>query len=129
MCNFNKPMKVEIRIFATKEVALDQFKKHFFGGKESFYLKDSETWLQNMLSLYQDSGLRPFQAIKVSLKMGLRKRISFNFTAIHSEQIDYQSSNNFILRQDLNRASRPGTTSCRSRRRPFLFIIKPWIKA
>ena len=41
-------MKVEIRIFATKEVALDQFKKHFFGGKESFYLRNSETWLENM---------------------------------------------------------------------------------
>ena len=71
MYTFNKPMKVEIRIFATKEVALDQFKKHFFGGKESFYLKNSENWLQNMLSLYQDSGLRPFQAIKVSSKLSL----------------------------------------------------------
>ena len=69
MCAYDKPTKVEIRIFATKEVALDQFKKHFFGGKESFYLKNSETWLQNMLNLYQDSGLRPFQAIKVSSKV------------------------------------------------------------
>ena len=39
MCNYNKSMKVEIRIFATKEVALDQFIKQFFGEKESFYLK------------------------------------------------------------------------------------------
>ena len=64
-------MKVEIRIFATKEVALDQFKNHFFDGKESFYLKNSENWLQNMLNLYQDTGLRPFQAIKVSSKLSL----------------------------------------------------------
>ena len=59
-------MKVEIRIFATKDVALDQFKEHFFGRKESFYLKNSENWLKEMLSLYEDTGLGPFQAIKVT---------------------------------------------------------------
>ena len=62
-------MKVEVIIYATKDVALDQFKNHFFNGKESFYLKDSENWLRNMLDLYEDSGLQPFQAIKVSSKL------------------------------------------------------------
>ena len=60
---------MEISIFATKDVELDQFKKHFFGGKESFYLRNSETWIANMLSLYEDTGLGSFQAIKVSLKL------------------------------------------------------------
>ena len=63
-----KPLKVEVIIYATKDVALDQFKNHFFNGKESFYLKDSENWLQHMLDLYEDSGLQRFQAIKVSSK-------------------------------------------------------------
>ena len=68
-------MKVEIRIFATKDVALDQFKEHFFGRKESFYLKNSENWLKYMLSLYADTGLGPFLAIKVSSKPDFSKCI------------------------------------------------------
>ena len=66
-------MKVEVIIYATKDVALVQFQNHFFNGKESFYLKDSENWLQHMLDLYEDSGLQPFQAIKVSSKQSRNK--------------------------------------------------------
>ena len=73
---------MEIRIFATKDVALDQFKEHFFGRKESFYLKDSENWLQNMLSLYQDSGFRRFQAIKVRLKFSLKSDFRANMAIV-----------------------------------------------
>ena len=68
-------MKVEIRIFATKDVSFDKFKEHFFGKKESFYLKNSETWLKYMLSLYEDTGLGPFQAIKVSSTPNFSKHI------------------------------------------------------
>ena len=62
----HEPMKVELQIFATKNVALVEFEKHFFAGIEPFYLKNYEKWLGQILKWYQDTGMQPFQAIKVS---------------------------------------------------------------
>ena len=70
------------------------FEKHFFAGKEPFYLTESKEWLEQILNLYQDSGLQIFQSIKV------RASFERNTTKIISK-VDMDD---YVLEQTLNTA-------------------------